>query len=103
MTASGDENPAGPQQIMVNGQHFSGTAFELDGTDNQDPILGIIFVNPNLDAIQETKMTLQNYDAEFGKNVAGVVSTQTKSGTNEIHGSAFWFRHTDATQARDPF
>jgi hypothetical protein len=45
------ENPQGSQQIFVNGQHFSGTAFELDGTDNQDPILGIIVVNPNLDAI----------------------------------------------------
>src|SRR4030095_14281717 len=31
------ENPQGGQQIFVNGQHFSGTAFELDGTDNQDP------------------------------------------------------------------
>jgi len=88
---------------MVNGQHFSGTAFELDGTDNQDPILGIIVINPNLDAIQESKITLQNYDAEFGKAVAGVVTVQTKSGTNEIHGSAFWDRYTDATQARDPF
>lgn len=97
------ENPQGAQQIMVNGQHFSGTAFELDGTDNQDPILGIIVINPNLDAIQEAKITLQNYDAEFGKAVAGVVTVQTKSGTNEIHGSAFWDRYTDATQARDPF
>ena len=75
------ENPQGGQQIFVNGQHFSGTAFELDGTDNQDPILGIIVVNPNLDAIQETKVTLGNYDAEFGKAVAGVVTVQTKSGT----------------------
>src|SRR2546425_339921 len=97
------ENPQGAQQIMVNGQHFSGTAFELDGTDNQDPILGIIVINPNLDAIQESKITLQNYDAEFGKAVAGVVTVQTKSGTNEIHGSAFWDRYTDATRARDPF
>ena len=54
------ENPQGGQQIFVNGQHFSGTAFELDGTDNQDPILGIIVVNPNLDAIQESKIALQN-------------------------------------------
>src|ERR1035437_5030921 len=45
------ENPQGGQQIFVNGQHFSGTAFELDGTDNQDPMLGIIVVNPNLDAV----------------------------------------------------
>jgi hypothetical protein len=97
------ENPQGSQQIFVNGQHFSGTAFELDGTDNQDPILGIIVVNPNLDAIQESKITLQNYDAEFGKAVAGVVTVQTKSGSNDLHGGGFWFRRTDATAARDPF
>jgi Carboxypeptidase regulatory-like domain/TonB dependent receptor len=97
------ENPQGGQQIFVNGQHFSGTAFELDGTDNQDPILGIIVVNPNLDAIQETKVTLGNYDAEFGKAVAGVVTVQTKSGSNDVHGEAFWFRRTDALAARDPF
>ncbi len=97
------ENPQGGQQIFVNGQHFSGTAFELDGTDNQDPILGIIVVNPNLDAIQEAKVTLGNYDAEFGKAVAGVVTVQTKSGSNDIHGSGFWFRRTDAEAARDPF
>ncbi len=97
------ENPQGSQQIFVNGQHFSGTAYELDGTDNQDPILGIIVVNPNLDAIQETKVTLQNYDAEFGKALGGVVTVQTRSGSNDLHGSGFWFRRTDATAARDPF
>ena len=97
------ENPQGSQQIFVNGQHFSGTGFELDGTDNQDPILGIIVVNPNLDAIQETKIDLQNYDAEFGKALGGVVTVQTKSGGNDLHGSGFWFRRTDATAARDPF
>src|SRR6202041_1214818 len=97
------ENPQGSQQIFVNGQHFSGTPFELDGTDNQDPILGIIVVNPNLDAIQETKVTLQNYDAEFGKALGGVVTVQTKSGSNELHGGGFWFRRTDATAARNPF
>src|SRR5438128_9047228 len=97
------ENPQGSQQIFVNGQHFSGTAYELDGTDNQDPILGIIVVNPNLDAIQESKITLQNYDAEFGKAVAGVVTVQTKSGTNELHGSGFYDFRGDGQQARDPF
>ena len=97
------ENPQGSQQIFTQGQHFSGTAFELDGTDNQDPILGIIVVNPNLDAVTEAKVALQNYDAEFGKAVASVVTAQTKSGSNEIHGSGFWYRRTDATEARDPF
>jgi hypothetical protein len=97
------ENPQGGQQIFVNGQHFSGTAFELDGTDNQDPILGIIVVNPNLDAIQESKITLQNYDAEFGKAVAGVVTVQTKSGSNDFHGSAFFDWRGDGQSARNPF
>jgi len=97
------ENPQGSQQTFVNGQHFSGTAYELDGTDNQDPILGIIVINPNLDAITETKISLQNYDAEFGKAVAGIVTVQTKSGSNDFHGEGFWFRRTDATEARNPF
>ncbi|HXZ81463.1 MAG TPA: carboxypeptidase-like regulatory domain-containing protein, partial [Terriglobales bacterium] len=83
------ENPQGSQQIFVNGQHFSGTGYELDGTDNQDPILGIIVINPNLDAITETKMTLSNFDAEFGKAVAGIVTVQTKSGSNSFHGEGF--------------
>ena len=97
------ENPQGSQQIFTQGQHFSGTAYELDGTDNQDPILGIIVVNPNLDAVTEAKVALQNYDAEFGKAVSSVVTAQTKSGTNSLHGSGFWFRRSDAQQARDPF
>jgi hypothetical protein len=97
------ENPQGGQQIFVNGQHFSGTGFELDGTDNQDPILGIIVVNPNLDAISETKIALQDYDAESGKAVAGMVKVQTKSGSNDLHGSGFYYYHGNGQQARDPF
>src|SRR5881396_951968 len=97
------ENPQGGQQIFVNGQHFSGTGFELDGTDNQDPILGIIVVNPNLDAVQESKISQGNFDAEFGKAVAGVVTVQTKSGTNEIHGTGFFYYRNSDQEARDPF
>jgi len=97
------ENPQGSNQTFVNGQHFSGTGYELDGTDNQDPILGIIVISPNLDAVTETKVSLSNYDAEFGKAVAGIVTVQTKSGSNDLHGEGFWFRRTDATEARNPF
>src|SRR6266571_2431505 len=97
------ENPQGGGQIFVNGQHFSGTNFELDGTDNQDPILGIIVVNPNLDAIGEAKIALQDYDAESGKATAGVVHVQTKSGSNDFHGSGFYYYRNSDQQARDPF
>src|SRR3989475_9203894 len=97
------ETPQGSTQTMVNGQHFSGTGYQLDGTENRDPILGIIVINPNFEAIGETKITSQNYDAEFGQATAGVVSIQTKSGTNEYHGSLFEFRQNDVLQARNPF
>lgn len=97
------ENPQGGQQIFSQGQHFSGTGFELDGTDNQDPILGIIVINPNLDAVTEAKVALQNYDAEFGKAVASLVTAVTKSGSNQLHGSGFYFLRSDGFQARDPF
>ncbi len=97
------ENPQGSTQTMVNGQSFSGTGFQLDGTDNRDPILGIIVINPNFESIGETKVTSQNYDAEFGQAIAGVASVSTKSGTNDLHGAAFLFRQNDILQARNPF
>lgn len=97
------ENPQGSKQVMVNGQHFSGTGYELDGTDNQDPILGIIIVNPSLDAVTETKITTQNYDAEFGKALAGIMTAQTKSGSNEFHGSGYFYDLDPVDPAKNPF
>jgi hypothetical protein len=97
------ENPQGSKQIEVDGQAFAGVAFQLDGTDNQDPILGIIVVNPNSDSLSETKITTQNFDAEFGKAVSSVVTAQTKSGSNNWHGSAFDYRESNANLAREPF
>src|SRR4029077_19382781 len=97
------ENPQGSTQTMINGQSFSGTGYQLDGTENRDPILGIIVINPNLESIAEVKVTSQNYDAEFGQATAGVISVQTRSGTNELHGSAFEFLQRDRFQARNPF
>ena len=97
------ENPQGSRQILTNGQHFAGTGFELDGTDNQDPILGIIVINPNLDSINEVKITSQDYDAEFGKAIGAIVTSQTKSGTNELHGSVFDFERSNSNFASDPF
>jgi outer membrane receptor protein involved in Fe transport len=97
------ENPQGSKQIFVNGQHFSGTGYDLDGTDNQDPILGIIIVNPSLDTVEETKMTTQNYDAEFGKAVAGIMSAHTRSGSNQFHGSGYFYDLDPVDPATNPF
>ncbi len=96
------ENPQGSKQIFVDGQHFSGTGYGLDGTDNQDPILGIIIVNPSLDTVTETKIATQNYDAEFGKATAGMMTAQTKSGSNEFHGSGYFYELDPKSPAKDP-
>jgi len=98
-----DENPQASKQIQIDGQAFGGTAFELDGTDNQDPILGIIVINPAMDSVTETKITTQNFDAELGKAVSAVVTAQTRSGTNQFHGSLYDFRTGNANEARDPY
>ncbi len=97
------ENPQGSKQIFVAGQHFSGTGYGLDGTDNQDPILGIIIVNPSLDTVTETKIATQNYDAEFGKATAGIMTAQTKSGSNSFHGSGYFYDLDPKDPAKDPF
>jgi hypothetical protein len=101
------ENPQGSIQITVNGQHFAGTGFQLDGTDNQDPILGIIVINPTIDSVTESKISGQNYDAEFGYTGSGIMNTSTKSGSNSLHGSAFDYIRNNSPgfqiAARDPF
>ncbi len=99
----GGGNPQRSQSIEVDGQLPFATGYELDGTDNQEPLNGVAVINPNLDSVSEMKVTAQNYDAEFGKAVAGLVTAQTKSGSNAFHGTAFEYRRSDAQQARDPF
>ncbi|MGA7159287.1 MAG: carboxypeptidase regulatory-like domain-containing protein [Acidobacteriaceae bacterium] len=98
-----DENPQGSKQIQIDGQAFGGVNYTLDGTDNQDAILGIIVINPNSDSMSDAKIATQNYDAEFGKAVASVDTISTKSGTNTLHGTAFDNRESAANLARDPF
>ena len=101
------ENPQGSVQIQVNGQHFAGTGFQLDGTDNQDPILGIIVINQNIDSVTETKISSQNYDAEFSYTGSGLMNVATRSGTNDWHGSGFEYLQNNSpgfqSFARNPF
>src|SRR5258705_1328009 len=103
LTAASAENPQGSYRMLVNGQSFAGTSHLLDGTDNHDAVLGWIVINPTLESVTEAKITTANYDAEFGVASAGVVSSQTKSGTNQIHGSVFEFLRNDHMIARNPF
>ena len=73
-----DENPQGSVQMVVDGQIFDTMGYELDGTTNQDPILGIIVINPTFDSVAEVKQAVQNFDAEFEYTGGGVASYSTK-------------------------
>ncbi len=97
------ENPQGGIAVNVNGQMFVGDASILDGTDNRDFLYGNMLIVPSLDSVVEMKVTSAVPDAEFGQVSAAVITTSTKSGTNDFHGEGLWFRRNDSMEARDPF
>lgn len=97
------ENAMQSFRFSVNGQFFSGTTYQLDGIDNKDWVVGLLIIVPNLDGISETKVMTESYDAEYGTAAAGVMTAFTKSGGNDVHGSAFWYRRNSDLNARDPF
>lgn len=102
-THAAAENPQGGYQIDVNGQQFTSNGFLLDGTENNSAILGIAVVNPNIDSLQEFKITTSNYDAQFGSVAGALLQGTTKSGTNSFHGSLFEYLRNDTFNAKDRF
>jgi hypothetical protein len=97
------ENPQGTVAVEANGMNYGTVGWLLDGTDNREPVLGIIVINPTLDSLSNMEIITSNYPAEFGGAVGGFVTAQTKSGSNTFHGDAFDFRRSGALAARDPF
>ncbi|HEX4169227.1 MAG TPA: carboxypeptidase-like regulatory domain-containing protein, partial [Bryobacteraceae bacterium] len=97
------ENPQGGIQVDVNGMFFTANGFLLDGTENQSAILGIAVINPDVDSLQDFKVSTSNYDAEFGSVSGALLQATTKSGTNQWHGSLFEFLRNNITNATDPF
>jgi len=75
----------------------------IDGTDNNERIIGTIGVKPSIDAVEEVTVQTNEYAPESGRTPGGVVSIITKSGTNTVHGSAYEFFRNDKLNARNPF
>jgi Carboxypeptidase regulatory-like domain/TonB dependent receptor-like, beta-barrel len=89
-----DANGAGPR----------GNNFVLDGTSNNNDWLGgtpVMFPSP--DAIQEFQVQTLNFSAEYGRNNGAVANVVTKSGTNDLHGSVYYFHRNTALNARNFF
>jgi hypothetical protein len=92
------------QQFAVNGQRGTATVFAMDGADTTDPELGgATFSNFNVDAIQEVQSSSGVMPAEIGHGAAGFTNVITKSGTEQVHGSAFEFLRNAAFDARNFF
>jgi hypothetical protein len=87
--------PQGNNQYAINGARGSGTEFLIDGTDVSPSTLDPVRVLPNLEAIGEFKITTNNFTAEYGRALGGIVDTHIRSGSNAWHGSVFeYFRNT---------
>ena len=54
-------------------------------------------------AVQEFQVNTSNYSAEYGRSAGGVVNTVTKSGTNQIHGEAYWYDRNNEWGATNPY
>jgi hypothetical protein len=65
--------------------------FGLDGTDYTTSISGVQRVSPSQDWVREFRVANSPYTADNGRNLGAVVNTITKSGGNDVHGSAYEF------------
>src|SRR5262249_30577998 len=84
----------------------------LDGINNDDAFWGqpqYVFIldgpqphHIRQDAVRDFQVNSNAYSAEFGRAGGGVINTVTKSGTNDFHGSGFWFYRDQSMNANDP-
>jgi hypothetical protein len=87
---------AGNVAYSINGGRTEYNNWELDGGDNMDNgSNATLNVYPNLEAIAEFKVLTSNYGAQYGKSGSGTVEVETKSGTKDFHGSAFYYGRND--------
>ena len=88
--------------ISINGGRPTSNNYTLDGLVNTDTALNTPAVILSQDAIQEFKVQSETYSAEYGFS-ANQVSIISKSGSNQLHGTAFEFLRNDAFDAKAPF
>jgi len=87
----------------VNGAGNRSNYFFTDGLSNFGAFHSVYAVPPIIDEIQEFKVVSHTDSAEYGSVIGGVVNVVTKSGTNQLHGSAFEYFRNAALDARPYF
>ena len=89
--------------VSANGGTQGSTYFLLDGVPNMDTYLGLPAPFPNADATQEFRVITNNFNAVYGFAPGAVVTIQTRSGTNSIHGGVFDFYRDQVFNAKNYF
>ncbi len=95
------------QQLTISGARPQQNNYRLDGVSLNDYANGapgsVLGGSLGVDAIQEFSVLTSNYSAEYGKTSGGVVNAITRSGTNQIHGSAYEFLRNSALDSKNYF
>jgi hypothetical protein len=82
--------------IAINGARMGANNWTVDGADiNDSGSNGTLLNTPSVDAIQEFTLERSNYDASFGRSGGGQVVVATKQGTNQFHGTGYWFNRNN--------
>jgi hypothetical protein len=99
------DSSAGGEGIAfaVNGSRQNGVYYLLDGGYNTSTYRNWSGTFPNPDAVQEFSVQRSNFSAEYANATGAVVNVVTKSGTNDYHGSVFWFVRNAEFNARNFF
>ena len=93
----------GDVNISVNGSSAQNNTYLIDGMVNRNLWLSTLVMVPTVDAIQEVRMMTSNYTAEYGAAAGAVTIVQTKSGTNQLHGSLYEFLRNNKLDANTFF
>ncbi len=97
---SGQTGFASGISYSSNGGRVRSNNFMVDGQDNNEPgVAGAAQPLNNPDLIQEVRLITNQFLAEYGRNSSSVFNAITKAGTNNYHGSLFWFHNSNALNA----
>jgi hypothetical protein len=97
---SGQTGFAAGISYSSNGGRVRSNNFMVDGQDNNEPgVAGAAQPLNNPDLIQEVRLITNQFLAEYGRNSSSVFNAITKAGTNDYHGSVFWFHNSNALNA----
>jgi hypothetical protein len=89
--------------FSIAGGQNNATNYFLDGATHLDSRTNVGLPLPFPDALQEFKVETSTLPANYGSHPGGAVNAVTKSGTNQVHGDAFWFVRNGAMNARNFF